>query len=113
LHELGVASQIADLVTRVADEHSATRVGNVTVEIGVLSCLDPASLEFCFEAITRGTRLEGARLKIERIEPRARCRSCGGEYTVKMDDFRCTSCGSGDFEMTAGREVSVKDMEVE
>jgi Zn finger protein HypA/HybF involved in hydrogenase expression len=30
-----------------------------------------------------------------------------------MDDFRCKSCGSGDFEMIAGREVSVKEVEVE
>jgi hydrogenase nickel incorporation protein HypA/HybF len=113
LHELGVATQIADMVTRVVREHSATKAGEITVEIGVLSCIDAASLEFCFDAITKGTGLEGARLKIEKIDARAKCRTCGTEYTVRPDDFRCRTCGSGDFDMIAGREISVKEVEVE
>jgi hydrogenase nickel incorporation protein HypA/HybF len=113
LHELGVATQIAKVITGVVEEHSATRVGEITVEVGVLSCIDPSSLEFCFEAITKGTRLEGGRLKIEKIEPRANCRACGNQYVVRMDDFRCPSCGSGDFDMLAGREISIRDVEVE
>ncbi len=113
MHELGVATQIVNLVTRVVEEHSATKAGEITVEIGVLSCLDSASLEFCFDAITKGTGLESARLKIEKIDPRAKCRSCGTEYTVRMDDFRCKACGSGDFDMIAGREICVKEVEVE
>jgi hydrogenase nickel incorporation protein HypA/HybF len=95
------------------EEHEATRVGEVTVEIGVLSCIDSSSLEFCFEAINKGTALEDSRLKIERIEARARCRVCGKEYVVRLDDFRCKSCGSSDFEMLAGSEISVKEVEVE
>ena len=113
MHELGVATQIADMVTRVVRDHSATRAGEITVEIGVLSCIDDASLEFCFDAITKGTGLEGARLKIERIDPRAKCRTCGAEYTVRPDDFRCKTCGSGDFDVTAGHEICVKEVEVE
>jgi hydrogenase nickel incorporation protein HypA/HybF len=113
MHELGVATQIANMVTAVVKEHSATKAGEIRLEIGVLSCIDADSLEFCFEAITKGTELEGARLKIDRIEPRAKCRSCGAEYTVRMDDFRCKGCGSGDFDMIAGRDIRVKEVEVE
>ena len=113
MHELGVATRIADVVTRVVEENAATRAGEITVEIGVLSCIDPSSLTFCFEAITKGTALESARLKIEKIEPRARCRTCGEEYEVRMDDFRCRACGSVDFDMLTGRELSIREVEVE
>jgi hydrogenase nickel incorporation protein HypA/HybF len=113
VHELGVATQIAGVVKRVMEEHNASRVGEITLEIGVLSCIDPSSLEFCFEAITQGTGLEQARLKIERIEPRARCRKCGEEYVVSLDDFRCKACGSSDFDMLAGSEISIREVEVE
>jgi hydrogenase nickel incorporation protein HypA/HybF len=113
MHELGVATQIADLVTRVMHENSADRAGEITVEVGALSCIDPESLEFCFQAITKGTQLEDAHLKILEIKPRARCRTCGKEYEVRLDDFRCTSCGGSDFEMLIGSDISVKQVEVE
>lgn len=113
MHELGVATQIMDLVTRVMDENSARKVGEITVEVGTLSCLDPDSLKFCFQAITKGTRLETARLKIEEIKPRARCRTCNEEYEVRWDDFRCRSCGSSEFDILVGNEISVKELEVE
>ncbi len=30
-----------------------------------------------------------------------------------MADFRCRSCGSADFDMLAGSEISIKHVEVE
>jgi hydrogenase nickel incorporation protein HypA/HybF len=113
MHELGVATEIVDLVTRVMDENSARKVGEIAVEVGTLSCVDPGSLEFCFQAITKGTRLENARLKIKEIKPRARCRVCKEEYEVRWDDFRCRSCGAADFDLLIGREISVREVEVE
>ena len=53
MHELGIATQIVDVVTRVKEENSADRVGLITVEIGLLSGVERSSLEFCFEAITK------------------------------------------------------------
>jgi hydrogenase nickel incorporation protein HypA/HybF len=113
LHELSVATRIAEVVGRVMDEHSARKVGEVRVEIGALTCVDPDSLDFCFQAITKGTRLEDARLKILEVKPRAKCRKCAMEYEVRWDDFRCTRCGSTEFEVLIGRDISVKDVEVE
>ena len=113
MHELGVATQICDVVTRVMEEHSASKVGEITVDVGKLSCIDPSSLEFCFEAITRGTKLEKARLKIEEISPKAKCRSCHREYDVSPDDFRCKFCGSTDFDVLVGSEISIRQVEVE
>jgi hydrogenase nickel incorporation protein HypA/HybF len=113
LHELSIATRIADIVSKVMDENSATRAGAVTVEIGRLAGVERSSLEFSFEAITRGTRLEGSHLVVEEIMPRAKCRSCGGEYQVSLDDFRCKTCGSSEFDVLAGMDVSVRDVEVE
>jgi len=113
MHELGVATQIAELVTRVMEENSAKRAGEIYVEVGTLSCVDPDSLSFCFEAIAKGTRLEGARLKIEEIKPRARCRLCNEEYEVSPDDFRCKACGSSKFDLLIGNDISVREVEVE
>jgi hydrogenase nickel incorporation protein HypA/HybF len=95
------------------EEHSAIRIGQVTVEVGMLAGIDGSSLEFCFDAITKGTPLEKAHLKIEEVKPRARCRNCGHEYEVSLADFRCKACGSSGFQMLGGSEISVKQVEVE
>jgi len=113
MHELGIATDIVGVVTRVAEEHEAKRVGDVVVEIGLLAAVDTGSLEFCFEVITRGTRLEGAHLKVVEIKPRARCDACGEEYEVRMDNFHCPHCESKKFELLIGSDISIKEVEVE
>lgn len=113
MHELSIATRIVDLVKHVMEENSAKRVGEIRVEVGKLSCIDPASLRFCFEAIIAGSELEGAQLAIGEKYPRARCRECGEEYEVRIDDFRCRHCGSDDFELLSGSEIEVTEVEVE
>jgi hydrogenase nickel incorporation protein HypA/HybF len=113
VHELGIATDIIRVVTRVADEHDAKKVGGVVVEVGLLAGVDKASLEFCFEAITRGTRLDGAHLKVMEVKPRARCKACEKEYEVRMDNFLCPHCDSKDFELLIGSEICIKEVEVE
>jgi hydrogenase nickel incorporation protein HypA/HybF len=113
VHELGIATRIVDIVKKVMDDHEASVAGAVTVDLGALSGVDKSSLEFCFDALVKGTRLEGAHLKIEETRPRARCRACGGEYEVSLDDFRCKTCGSSDFDVIAGTDISIREVEVE
>jgi hydrogenase nickel incorporation protein HypA/HybF len=113
MHELGLATDIVGVVTRVADEHEAKKVGDIVVEVGLLAGVDKASLEFFFEAITRGTRLDGAHLKVMEVKPRARCKACEKEYEVRMDNFLCPYCRSRDFELLIGSDICIKEVEVE
>lgn len=113
MHELSIATRIMEIVKEVMKEHSAKSVGEITVEVGSLSCIDPSSLEFCFEAIIRDSPLEGARLRIDRKQAMARCRSCGKTYEVCDMDFSCGNCGSHDFEITSGTDILITQVEVE
>ena len=113
MHELGIATDIVGVVTKVADEHRAEKVGTVVVEVGLLAGVDKASLEFCFEVITHETRLDGAQLKVVEVKPRAKCRACKREYEVRMDNFHCPHCDSKDFELLIGSDICIKEVEVE
>jgi hydrogenase nickel incorporation protein HypA/HybF len=65
MHEMGIANSILETVhkeLRHYPEHRAVRVG---VRIGELAGVDPASLQFCFEALVKGTELEPLELEIE------------------------------------------------
>jgi hydrogenase nickel incorporation protein HypA/HybF len=63
-------------------------------------------MRFCFELVTAGTPLEGARLEFDQPDGRGRCRTCGAEF-VLADLILLCSCGSADVEVLAGRELVV------
>ena len=63
MHEMAITQGIIDLCL----EHAVgRRIHSIDVEIGELSSVVPEAVEFCFEACSRDTLLEGARLVISR-----------------------------------------------
>ena len=46
---------------------------------------------------------------VQRIEARAKCRSCGNEFTQQML-FSACNCGSHDVERLSGEELKIRNM---
>jgi hydrogenase nickel incorporation protein HypA/HybF len=111
MHELSIAGNILEIVREHLPEGRA-EVASVKVRIGEMSGVVPDSLAFCFEALTAGTPLQGARLQIQEIPLSGRCRACG--YAGRLADgaLTCSACGSGDLELIAGRELEVVEIEL-
>jgi hydrogenase nickel incorporation protein HypA/HybF len=110
MHELSIVQGIIE----ICEQHSGgRRVLAVTLEIGSLSGVVPEALEFCFEAATRGSLLEGARLEIERVDATGFCSDCG--VVSQMDTYfdPCPSCGALALSLRTGEEMRVRDLEVE
>jgi hydrogenase nickel incorporation protein HypA/HybF len=110
MHELSITQNIVEICEGNA---AGRRVRSVSLAIGALSGVIPESVEFCFEACSRGTLLEGARLDIERVAGRARCRDCNTEQNLASYYEACASCGSYAMEVLSGKELRVKQLEVE
>jgi len=110
VHEMSITQSVVDICERNA---AGRRVIAVVLEIGDLAGIVPESLEFCFDACTQDTLLEGARLVIERIPARGRCHGCGAEFAVAACYDPCPACGSFGVELLAGEELRVKELEVE
>ena len=86
MHELSITQSVVEICEQNA---GGRRVLSVTLEVGGLSGIVPDAVEFCFEACTRGTLLEGAKLIIERVEPKGRHTAAHGEdYQVAEDRRR-------------------------
>jgi hydrogenase nickel incorporation protein HypA/HybF len=113
VHELSLAQSIVEIVQNTARENGGGRVVTVGLRVGDLSGVVVDSLSFCFSAITSGTPLEGARLHIDRVPVRARCRDCAAESNIEDLTFLCPACGNGNLEITSGRELQVSHIEVE
>lgn len=113
MHELSIAQSIVDIVLQHLPPSDGIHVTKVRLTLGAMAGVVPDSLEFCFGAITQGTQIEGAVLEIERMPLTARCGNCGREGEIEPTLFACPSCGSNRLTILTGREMQVRDIEVD
>jgi|YelNatPaOPRAMG01_1025707.scaffolds.fasta_scaffold01570_18 hydrogenase nickel insertion protein HypA len=113
MHELSIASSIMGIVLESVPSNEEKHVKIVRVKVGELTAVVPESLEFCFEAITAGTPLEGAKLEIEHIGITGKCKECGGVFKVASLTFYCQYCNSPNIEIISGNELQVSEIETE
>lgn len=110
MHEMSIVQGIIDLCL----EHAGgRRVSSLDVEIGQLSSAVPEAIEFCFEACSRDTLLEGARLAIIRIPGVGLCQECGATVPLTELYGACQDCGSNRVTIISGEELRVREIEVE
>jgi hydrogenase nickel incorporation protein HypA/HybF len=108
MHELGITQNIVAIVA----EHAGGRpVRRVVLEIGAFAGVMTEAIRFCFDVVAKGTPLEGATLEIREIGARARCRSCGLEFT-QTSLFSPCRCGSRAFDRLSGEELNIKAYEL-
>ena len=108
MHEL---SLMEDLVAAIERQIESGRVAAVHLEIGKLAAVVPDALQFSFEVCAKGTRLEGAVLRVREIPGRARCRKCGVEQEIDFVPPPC-ACGSIEWQVIGGRELRLEGVEV-
>lgn len=110
MHEMSITQSVVEL----CEEHAKGRkVLTVVLQIGALSGVVPESVEFCFEACTKGTALDGARLEIEQIAGEGRCPLCGALGPVDTLFDPCSACGAFGLELVCGEELRVKEIEID
>jgi hydrogenase nickel incorporation protein HypA/HybF len=109
MHELGITRNIVAIVGEAAQ---GRRVYRITLEIGKLSGIMSEAIAFCFEAVARGTAVDGAVLDIREVEGRARCTACGIELETATLLTPC-GCGCRTLVRLQGEELKIKSMEIE
>ncbi len=110
MHELSISSAIVDTAVRHA---AGRRVTLVSVRIGRLRQVVPASLTFCFGLVARDTVCEGATLEHELVPARLSCEDCGHAWEIDVPAFRCPRCESAAVAVVSGEELEVESIEVE
>ncbi len=110
MHELSLSSAVVATTVKHAD---GRRVSVINLRIGRLRQVVPETLRFYFGFVSRETVCEGARLELEVIDARLRCRPCGTEWAIEIPAFRCPTCGGSDVGVASGDEFEVESIEVE
>jgi hydrogenase nickel incorporation protein HypA/HybF len=110
MHEMSITQGIID----ICESHAGgRRVLSIEVEIGELSSVVPDAIEFCFEACSQGTTLEGARINIIRIPGRGHCLDCDADMALKALYAACERCGGFLVKVLTGEEMRVREIEVD
>lgn len=113
MHELAICQALIDRLERVADEHGASGIRTVTVQIGALSGVVPSLLENAFRVARTGTCARAAELHTETLEPTIRCRRCELESITPSNRLVCPACGARDAELISGDEMLLRQVELD
>ena len=108
MHELALTESVVEAVT---ERLPGAKITCVRLDVGALSGVVADSIQFCFDLVTAGTSLEGARLEISHTAGRGQCRSCGAEFEPDSPLLLCP-CGSADVAVLSGQEFTIASVQV-
>ena len=112
MHEIALAEGVLRIVQDAARANAAIRVHTVWIELGALAHVEPDALAFCFDAVTRGSIAEGAKLEIARTAGAAWCMPCGTRVALAQLGAACPHCGSHQLQVLSGEEMRVKEITI-
>ena len=130
MHELALADSVLKAALTAADEAGIDRIDSIVVKVGELQQIKRELFEFSLTTVlpAKDSRLSDVTFDVSGEPVRFQCRSCGtdfGREEAGIDDggdqgeaihfipelshafARCPSCGSPDFEIRAGRGITL------
>ena len=110
MHELSIAQNIVEIVEEQAKKLDLISVSEVELDIGTVSGVIPETLEFVMDITIKGTLLENAKIIINIIEAKAKCRKCNHDFVIDDIYSLCPQCCSYEFDIIQGKELKVKSI---
>lgn len=110
MHELAIAEAILQQVLSLAEQHQAQKIQEVELLVGEMRQVVPEALETAFDAVTRGTLAQGAKLTQIHECLQLQCRQCGQSFPARQQDLQCPGCGQADVKITGGRDIILKSV---
>jgi len=113
MHEVSIILNVLEIAEEHCKKEGFERIDSIKLRIGTASGILPDALRFAFDVSKRETLAREASLEIEEVPLTGLCNTCGDEFRVhEKYIFSCSSCGSDDFTITAGRELDIVELEV-
>ncbi|MFH1118641.1 MAG: hydrogenase maturation nickel metallochaperone HypA [Bacteroidota bacterium] len=113
MHEFSIVMNMMAIVEENAKKLHAPVVHEIEMDIGELSGIDYDALEFAMEHSEKSHLLKNARLVINKIPAKARCRSCMHEFDIGDLLTACPKCNTFDHEILQGKELKVRSIKID
>lgn len=113
MHELTLALNIVQILEEQALSRHFTRVKQVWLEMGAMSCVEETSLRFGLASATRNTLAEGAQFHISPVAARLWCHNCCQAYETRQYAASCPVCRSVQIQYEHADALRIRELEVE
>ncbi len=113
MHEMSITQNILDDVKEHLVGVQFSKIVNIKIKVGELTALDPSSLQFCYDVITKETVFENVPLIIEEVPLTGICNNCKTDINIENFLFLCSNCGSTDVTIQSGEELLLSEINVE
>jgi len=113
MHEMSLAEGVLQIIEDSAKAQNFSRVKTVWLEIGQLAGVEVEAMKFCFDAVTRDSIAQDAKLEIIATPGQAWCLHCAEVVNVAVLYDACPNCGSHQIQVTGGNEMRVRELDVE
>lgn len=111
MHEISLIESIIEIIIAEMPEHNVTRIESIALRIGEMRQVIPETLHFGFDILSKDTPVEGAKLIIESVPIKGRCRTCGQEFVIENYLNNCPKCEGIDNEIISGKELEIAGFE--
>ena len=110
MHEQSLIRSLLTQVDQLMQQHQATAVENVTVEVGPLSGVEVLLLQSAWQQLVTGGIYASTELEIRETGLLLRCRECCRESNFPTLCFQCGHCGSKQVQILRGDSFQLLDV---
>lgn len=107
MHELSLAAEVIDLVSREAQKNELTIVNEIVIEVGYLSGVEADIFQSALEMLIKDTILEHTFVRLIHTPGQGKCQTCKLDFEMKDRLDCCPSCGSFPSQISGGQEFRV------
>lgn len=113
MHELSLIASLFEILEAQKAKEGFTKIIAIKLRCGYFSGVVPECLETAFEIYKRDTMASEAKLILEIVPVKFRCRHCRREEKAQDLPLLCSVCHSHDVEILDGTELTLVSIEVE
>ena len=113
MHEASLVAGLLRIVVEEAEKYNVKRVTKITLELGLLACVEDQTLKACFELLAENTVAEQAVLDIRIQDLACTCDNCAKQFFLCKKAFMCPYCTSEKISFSGGHGLSIQSIEVE
>ena len=110
MHEVAICQSILDTVREELSEDELSRVREIHLKVGKLSCVEPSILQNVFGFMIVDSPFAHTQLKIHLLEVIAQCEMCGEKFEVEHYKFICPQCQRPTSKIIQGNELQINKL---
>ena len=110
MHESSIAHKLYQTIEAESAKYEGRPVA-ARVSFGTLTYVNDELLLEAFDAITKGTKIENTKLKIEHKPLRGQCEKCGKEFNINLSKIKCSHCGSKELSILPDAPILLEEIE--